>query len=734
MQCKTTLLLLLILTTFTCALFAQEDTVHPGSRLLNEKSPYLLQHADNLVDWYPWGEEAFRRAREENKPIFLSIGYSTCHWCHVMERESFMDESSAQILNTHYVSIKIDREERPDIDRIYMRFLQTTTESGGWPMSIWLTPDLKPFFGGTYFPPEEKYGRPGFKDILNKIVLSWEENSDGLEQLANDITNQLNTLPLEKEGDRSQTSAEAIHTGIDLFTQSFDTSYGGFGKAPKFPSPATLNFLHRAAMRVVKTSPTGQQILDMTSKTLRAMANGGIYDHLGGGFHRYSLDSRWHVPHFEKMLYDQAQLVIAYLDAYQITGDPAFAEVACDVLNYVNRNMTAPDGGFYSAESAESLLEAGKSEQGDGVFYIWKQSEIDSLLGEDAALFNFVYGIQSKGNVPVELHPEFTHQNILIQQYSTAEAAEKFKLNEPVAALKLNAARQRLLDARAKRPHPLIDDKILTAWNGLMISAYARAYAVLGKPEYLLAATRAALFLKKNLIHLERQTLLRSFHGTPSKVDAFAIDYALLIQGLLDLYSAGFDFQWLQWAEVLQCMQDDLFWDDESGSYFTSQSDDDSLIVRLKEYEDRAIPSENSVSTLNLLRLSVMLNNEIWQQQAQQILHNFSRWMQESPTAVPQMLVALDFALQKPQQIVLAGKQHARDTRALMKLVNAEFRPHSVVLLTDGRTGQAYLAGHNEAYGSMVPLEKKATAYICKDFVCQSPSNDPEEVAVLLER
>lgn len=723
----------LIAVSALCTLNATDGAARADSHLLNEQSPYLRQHADNLVDWYPWGEEAFQRARDENKPIFLSIGYSTCHWCHVMERESFMDAATAEILNEHYISIKIDREERPDIDRVYMSFVQATTGSGGWPMSVWLTPELKPFYGGTYFPPEGNYGRPGFKDLLNKIAASWTQDDAEIERSANNIVEQLTAMSHHAGGGTALPTVEALNTGADQFAQSFDTRYGGFGKSPKFPRPSTLNFLHRMAVRKGQESEAGKDILAMTSKTLRSMADGGMYDHLGGGFHRYSVDQYWHVPHFEKMLYDQAQLVIAYLDAHQITGDPAFAAVARDVLNYVSRDMTAPGGGFYSAEDADSLFEAGQPEHGEGVFYIWEESEIDTLLGKDAALFNYVYGVQPKGNAPSDPHQEFTNQNILIKRHSTAEAAKHFELSESVATEKLNAARQRLLAARAKRPRPNLDDKILTAWNGLMISAYARAYSVLDEPEYLLAATKAASFLKGNLTHPETQTLLRSFREKPSEIDAFAADYAFLIQGLLDLYSAGFDGEWLQWAKSLQGTQDTLFRDNASGSYYASHADDESVIVRLKESYDGAIPSENSVAALNLLRLSTMLNNERWQVQAQQILQNFSTPIERSPTAVPQMMVALDFALQKPQQIVIAGKQHARDTRALMKIVNSDFRPHSVVLLADGKAGQAYLAKHSAAYGAMEPRNGKATAYICEDFVCELPTNDPEQVEALLK-
>jgi uncharacterized protein len=712
---------------------ALELPIRADSHLANEQSPYLRQHIDNLVDWYPWGEEAFQQAREEKKPIFLSIGYSTCHWCHVMERESFMDPTTAKILNEHYISIKMDREERPDIDRVYMKFVQATTGHGGWPMSVWLTPDLKPFYGGTYYPPEGKYGRPGFKDLLTGIAKSWKNDPAAIEQSANDVVAHLESMSHPQDTTASIPTIEVLATAVDHYTQSYDSKYGGFGRAPKFPRPSTFNFLHRAAARAGIETEEGKRILEMTSYTLRAMAEGGIYDHLGGGFHRYSVDQYWHVPHFEKMLYDQAQLVTTYLDAYQLTGDTAFANIARDLLNYVSREMTAACGGFYSAEDADSLFEAGKPEHGEGVFYIWEQAEIETLLGNDAELFNYIYGVQPTGNAPSDPHNEFTNKNILIKRHSIKEAAQQFKISESIVTEKLGAARTALLKQRAKRPRPNLDDKILTAWNGLMISAYARAYAVLGDSEYLFAATKSAQFIKDNLYNSNAGTLLRSFREQPSEINAFAADYTFLIQGLLDLYEAGFESEWLQWAEVLQRKLDVLFWDSEQGSYFASLADDSSVIVRMKESYDGAIPSENSVAAKNLLRLAAMLNNEKQEAQARIILKNASKQIIQNPTSVPQLLVALDFALQQPQQIVIAGKQHASDTRALQEIVNQKFRPHSVVLLADGKDGQYFLATQTEAYSAMTPRDGKATAYICENFVCELPTNDPKKVAGLLK-
>ena len=720
-------------TSLALTLGASDSPPRLDSHLLNQQSPYLRQHADNLVDWYPWGEAAFKRARDEGKPIFLSIGYSTCHWCHVMERESFMDPITADILNTHYISIKIDREERPDIDRVYMKFVQTTTGSGGWPMSVWLTPDLKPFYGGTYFPPEGKYGRPGFKDLLTRIADSWHNQSTEIEASAQRIVQQLRSMSKSDNVNASLATVKALEVGASAFSQQFDAQHGGFGRAPKFPRPSTLNFLHRAAARAGTSTDKGKDILAMTSQTLHAMANGGMYDQLGGGFHRYSVDQYWHVPHFEKMLYDQAQLVVAYLDAYQLTGDEAFADVARDILSYVSRDMTAPTGGFYSAEDADSLFKAGSPEHGEGVFYIWEKAEIDRVVGTGATLFNYIYGVRAEGNAPSDPHEEFVNQNILIKRHPIADAAKKFELSEQAVVTRLDAARKRLLEARNDRPRPNLDDKILTSWNGLMISAYARAYAVLGDAEYLRAATAAASFLQLNLVDPEAENLLRSFREKPSTIDAFAADYTFLIQGLLDLYEAGFNSQWLQWAEALQQKQDALFWDQQQGSYFASLADDTSVIVRMKESYDGAIPSENSVAARNLLRLSAMLDKPNWDAQARTILKNSSGLLTLSPTAVPQMLVALDFALQKAQQIVIAGAPRADDTRALHTLVNQAFRPHSITLLADGKTGQAYLASHSEAYQAMQPIDGKATAYICEDFTCELPTNDPVKVADLLK-
>src|SRR5712692_1228638 len=449
----------------------------PGSaphtnRLIHEKSPYLLMHAHNPVDWYAWGEEAFEKARREQKPIFLSVGYSTCHWCHVMEHESFSDPAVAETMNRYFVNIKVDREERPDVDRVYMTFVQATTGSGGWPMSVFLTPDLKPFFGGTYFPPDDRYGHPGFRTVMLRIEEAWEKDRAKVVQSADQITEYLRQRINADLGQAGDLEESVLHKTYEQIRASYDSAYGGFGAAPKFPRPVVFNFLLRYYARA------GQKdALEMTLNTLRFMARGGIHDHIGGGFHRYSTDATWHVPHFEKMLYDQAQLAVSYTEAYQITHDPFFADTARDILGFVLRDMRAPEGGFYSALDADSMIEPGKPQHGEGAFYVWEAKEIEPVLGPDtAAVFDYRYGVEPNGNVPAEqdFQGEFKKKNILFERHSLAETAQHFGKPEAAVRVTLDAARHKLFAARARRPGPPLDDKVLTAWNGLMISAFAR--------------------------------------------------------------------------------------------------------------------------------------------------------------------------------------------------------------------------------------------------------------------
>lgn len=696
------------------------DSSLPVNALASEKSPYLLQHAHNPVQWMPWGEAAFARSRAENKPIFLSLGYSTCHWCHVMAHESFENAEIAEILNANFVSIKVDREERPDVDRLYMTFVQATTGQGGWPMSVWLTPELKPFVGGTYFPPEDRHGRVGFPTLLLRIAKAWEANREGVMIQGGNMLEALrqNTTP----STTSTTAApdeKALQRGYQIFAQMFDNAEGGWGSAPKFPRPSVFNFLLREYARRGAHTTEGRHAAEMALFTLGKMATGGIHDHLGGGFHRYSVDEFWHVPHFEKMLYDQAQLAIAYLEASQLTGESQYADVARDILDYVQRDLTDTLGGFYSAEDADSLLVAGKPEHAEGAFYVWTQAEIEAVLGaDDAALFNFTYGVQPEGNAPEGADPqgEFTGKNILIQCHPLSAAATEFKIPIAEVAQRITAAQLKLVAARAQRPRPHLDDKIITAWNGLMISAFAKAFQHLGEASYLASAQRAASFLREHLTHGTPDQLLRSYRQGPGTVAGFADDYAFLIQALLDLYEADFDSAWLDWAVFLQEKMNALFWDETHGAYFSTSGADASLLLRLKEDYDGAEPSPNSIAALNLQRLAAMLGRNDWRDRAAQIFRALNEPITASPVAVPQLLAALDFSLAKTTQIVLASP--AEDDSTLLPLlreVHGKFLPSKVVLH----------ARDTAALRDAPLIDGRATAFVCVDFACQLPTNDP---------
>ena len=706
-----------------------------SNRLAKEKSLYLRQHASNPVDWYPWGEEAFAKARKENKPIFLSIGYSTCHWCHVMARESFSNPEVAAVMNKHFVNIKLDREERPDVDQVYMTFVQATTGQGGWPMSVWLTPELKPFVGGTYFPPMDAHGRPGFKSVLEQLVAAWKKDEKDIRAHAGQMSDRLREFVSASTKPATDLSPDTfLSSAFENLSARYDEEHGGFGPAPKFPQPAILDFLHHyAAVRGPDSGP-GAKALAMSAATLEKMADGGIHDHLGGGFHRYSVDRYWHIPHYEKMLYDQAQLVVAYLDGARLTGRESFHATARDILAYVSRRMTHPEGGFYSAEDADSLRSKDADHKTEGAFYIWEKKEIERTLDDDARLFGHVYGIEAGGNAPAgsDPHGELAGTNTLIRRHGAAETAAKFGLPVEVVQQRLAAARRTLFEAREQRHHPHRDEKILTAWNGLMISAFSRAYQDLGDPAYLHAATRAATFLRKESYDERRGVLLRSNLDGASNIDGFASDYAYLIRGLLDLYEAGFDHRWLAWADALQRKQDELFLDPEHGGYFSSSGKDPSVLLRMKESHDGAEPSDNAVAALNLLRLGAMLDQPERTERANSVLRAFGAQMKDSPDAAPLMLVALDAARRKPQQVVIAGQLDADDTRQLLRIVRSHRPAHGVLLLADGGEGQRFLARHSEFHASVDRVEGRATAYVCEDYVCQLPTTDPARLRQLM--
>jgi uncharacterized protein YyaL (SSP411 family) len=713
------------------------------NRLAHEKSPYLLQHAHNPVDWYPWGEEAFAKARRENKPIFLSIGYSTCHWCHVMAHESFENEETAAIMNREFVNIKVDREERPDVDRVYMTFVQATTGGGGWPMSVWLTPDLKPFVGGTYFPPVDRYGQPGFTKVLERIAAAWKQGHEKIAEQGSKIVEALRESQNAQPEAAAKIDNQLFQTAYEQLSRSFDDKEGGFGTAPKFPRPVSLNFLARFYDRDPK-SESGKHALEMDLVTLRKMAAGGMHDHLGGGFHRYSVDRYWHVPHFEKMLYDQAQLASAYLDAFQITKDRQYADVARAILDYVARDMTSKDGGFFSAEDADSLFEHGKPEHGEGAFYVWTEKQIDTALGNDSSVFKFHYGVQPHGNAPEGSDPqdEFRGKNILIERHTVAETAKHFKKSEDEARQSLARSRERLVSIRNRRARPHLDDKIIAAWNGLMISAYARAAQILDEPRYLESATRATKFLRSNLYDEKSKLLFRNYRESRSDIEGFADDYAFVIQGALDLYEASFDVEWLKFASELQETQDRLFFDEKAGGYFSTSGKDKSVVLRMKDDNDSAEPAASSIAALNLLRLAQFRDDKQLDGRARKTIDAFAPTLSHFASAMPQMLVAVDYSLSKPRQVVVAGKidppkdgfavANSNETKALLAEVHRHFLPRKILILADGGEGQKFFSEKNEAIRAMSPVDGKPAAYVCENFTCKAPVTDPKALGNLL--
>jgi uncharacterized protein len=701
------------------------------NRLIHKKSPYLLQHAHNPVDWYPWGKEAFDKAKKENKPIFLSVGYSTCHWCHVMERESFENPAIAKLMNDNFVNIKVDREERPDIDQVYMTFVQATTGSGGWPMTVFLTPDLKPFVGGTYFPPEDRGGQPGLTRVLKKVADAWKADRENIVASSDKIIGQLQSA-IKVAGGTDKMSNSVARKAYEQFASQFDTKFGGFGNAPKFPRPVTLNFLYDV-YGADPQSKEGKHTLEMALFTLRKMAEGGIHDHIGGGFHRYSTDKLWHVPHFEKMLYDQAQLAIAYLTAFQITRDPLFEKTARDILDYVRRDMTDKEGGFYSAEDADSLIAAGKPEHAEGAFYAWSKDEIDKLLGpERAKIFDYHFGVEPNGNAPEDPQGEFKNKNILIERHDLANAGKKFSLTKEKTEQLVAESQKLLFEARAKRPRPHLDDKIVTAWNGLMISAFARASQVFDDPAYLDTANKAGDFVRQKLFRVETNTLLRSYRHGASEVNGFASDYAFLVQGLIDLYEASFDVGRIEWALKLQQRQDELFRDAKEGGYFMTSGADANVLLRMKEADDLAEPSPNSITALNLLRTGYMLDRSDARQRAEETLKAFGKQLEGAPPSMPQMLVALSWARSKPKQVVIAGKADDPATQAMLREVHRHFVPHEVLILADGGAGQQFFADRVEFMKSVTKIDNRPTAYVCENFICQLPTTDLKTLASLL--
>jgi uncharacterized protein len=710
-----------------------------SNRLAAEKSPYLLQHAENPVDWYPWGEAAFVRAREENKPIFLSIGYSTCHWCHVMEHESFENAEVAEALNRDFVSIKVDREERPDVDRVYMAFVQATTGAGGWPMSVWLTPDLHPFYGGTYFPPTSRWQRPGFIEILHEIARVWRAERDKVVDSAASLIDRMRAAERPQAGG-DVPDASALDRTVAEFAMTYDARRGGFGDAPKFPRPSELLFLLREFARTGATKPR-----DMALHSLRAMALGGMRDHVGGGFHRYSVDGDWRVPHFEKMLYDQAQLTLAYLEAAQITGDSFYGAIAADTLAYVQREMTDPAGGFYSAEDADSLpadrVGEPASHKTEGAFYVWTAAEIASVLGDDASVFEARFGVEPGGNAPFDPQQEFTGRNLLYTARPIDEVAAVTNRTPEQVRDALARARLALFTARLARPRPHLDDKVIAAWNGLMIAAFARAARVLrvdalgGSRElagsYLESAERAASFVRHSLWDADRGVLRRRYRDGEAGIDGYAEDYASIIFGLIELFQAGGDPGWLAWAIDLQRHQDRLFWDEESGGWFSTAGTDPAVLLRMKEDYDGAEPAASSVSVLNLLTLAHLVGGGGEESRIRRTLAAFGERLAKYGRVVPLMSAALSTWHAGVSQIVIVGSDPG-DASAMIDTLAQLYRPSAIVVPIDPARDLSTLTSLLPFTVPIVTRGHHPSAWVCRNFTCERPVDTADALAAAL--
>ncbi|KAL1923917.1 uncharacterized protein VTP21DRAFT_6952 [Calcarisporiella thermophila] len=722
------------------------------NRLIHEKSPYLLQHAHNPVDWYPWGEEAFERARREDKLIFLSVGYSTCHWCHVMEKESFENESVAKIMNENYVNIKVDREVQPDVDRLYMTFVQIFSGGGGWPMSVFLTPELYPIYGATYFPPEDLPGRRGFKTVLGAVAKLWEEQKEELRSSAKGNINQLQQFlaatPAQKESDDALVSWKLADATFANFRERFDKEHGGFGSEPKFPTPVQLRFLvdywyYCQKSRTDEVSgegskggvkEKGREALNMAVVTLKKIAAGGIHDHVGSGFHRYSTDRYWHVPHFEKMLYDQGQLLQSYLSAYLITKDASLADVAKDIVRYVSRDLAHPEGGFYSAEDADSYPRHGDKEKKEGAFCVWEASEISQICGEpNAAIFSYHYGVKPDGNVDPakDIQGELVKKNVLIERHSLEETAKEFgKGVEEVKDILANCREQLLRVRMEERPKSHLDDKVLTAWNGLMIGPLAQASHILKQPEYLNLALKAARFIKNHLYRSDSNTLLRSYREGPSNTVGFADDYAYLISSLLDLYEATFDDAWIEWASNLQQKMDEEFWDEEgNGGYFGALKDE-KILLRLKEGHDGAEPSISAIAATNLMRLGHILEDPSLLERARKTIRAFGDELKRHPSGMPSLVRAGMMELASVREVVVCGGEADEKVAELLEVVRNTFMPNAVIVRTTANS-ESYLAQKNQTIRGFVG-NQNASVHVCENFTCGLPVDNAEDLAAKL--
>ncbi|CAH2980209.1 unnamed protein product [Chilo suppressalis] len=727
------------------------ETPKYTNQLINEKSPYLLQHAHNPVQWYPWCEEAIDKAKAENKLIFLSVGYSTCHWCHVMEKESFENEDVAKIMNEHFINIKVDREERPDIDRIYMLFVMATSGSGGWPMSVFLTPDLRPVTGGTYFPPEDRWGRPGFKTILLTLAKKWKQDKEQLVEAGTNIIEALHKISLvETEQSTTLPGDEAWSKCVHRFMSNYEPEFGGFGTAPKFPQASIFNFLFHYYARD-KSNPDGKKCLEMCLHTLTKIAKGGIHDHVSSGFARYSVDNDWHVPHFEKMLYDQAQLLVAYTDAFLATKEEFYAEVVQDIIKYVNRDLRHESGGYYSAEDADSFPTYGASHKKEGAFCVWEYEELKLLLEgkklNDIAyldIFCDYFGVEEDGNISPssDPHGELTNKNVLIVYGGKKETTEKFGITEEQFNQVISKCIGILYEARQERPRPHLDTKILCSWNGLMIAGLAQAGQALGEKQFVEDAIKTAEFVKKHLYDKTTKILLHSCYKvddgsiaqTELPIKGFLDDYAFLIKGLLDLYEASLDLRWLNWARELQQTQNELFWDPENFGYFTCSTEDSTVVLRLKEDQDGAEPSGNSISCHNLQRLAAYADKSAVpeggdheREMAKKILLAFAKRLKEAPTSLPEMMSALMFYNDSPTQVLIAGGCSDPRTLELVRVVRSRLLPGRVLAVADPAAETPAVLSRIRSVGDT------PTAYVCRRYACSLPVTDVKQLETLLD-
>ncbi len=687
------------------------------NRLSKEKSPYLLQHAENPVDWYPWSDEAFEKAREEDKPVFLSVGYSTCHWCHVMAHESFEDDEVAALMNDAFINIKVDREERPDIDGVYMEVAQMTTGRGGWPLTIIMTPDKQPFYAATYIPKESRYGSMGMKELVPRIKEIWDTDRANIDEATSGIQKGLSQS--RSQGSQSDLTIDAVDLAFSQLSQRFDEKHGGFGSAPKFPSPHNLMLILRYWKR------TGDDwALFMVEKTLQAMRNGGIFDQLGFGFHRYSTDSEWLLPHFEKMLYDQASLMMAYTEVYQITRNPEYADIVREIFEYVTRDLGSPEGAFYSAEDADSEGEEGK-------FHTWSQSEIEAVLDdEEASLFLKVFNIHKEGNFEDEATNEKTGLNIPHLSESV-EIDKDLELSRDELKLVLDKAKTKLFMHREKRVRPSLDDKILTDWNGFMIAAMAKAGAILGDKKLIEAAETALKFIIDTMIDEERR-LFHRYKDGEVVIQAFLDDYAYLVWALLETYEATFEPKYLELARDLTSDMLTYFWDDEEGGLFFTGEYSEKLLVRKKDAYDGAMPSGNSVAALNLIRLARFLGDTSLEEKAAETIRAFSGMIPRAYSGFSMMLTAVEFALGESFEIVIAGNPNETDTKGMITAIREQFIPNKVILMK----GTKY---QSDEISRLAPFAKfhdtvggKATAHVCIDYNCKLPTNDVQKLLELL--